>query len=105
MNDDYAQYRQRAGMRTVKRSMLGFLKAVVGYGVGLWLAEQLHAAGSITASDENLLVVLLGVWLTYRLLLFLATFLYAYWVMTMPPAGELVDEIRDRVRGVVEGRR
>lgn len=105
MNDDYARYRRRAAGRRVKRSMLGFLKAIVGYGVGLWLTEQLHAAGSITASDENLLVVLLGVWLTYRILVFLATFLYAQWLMSMPPAGEVVDEIRDRVRGVVEGRR
>lgn len=106
MNADLSRYRRRVGLRRVRRSMLGFLKAVVGYGVGLWGAERLHEIGAITASDENLLVVLLGVWILYRIALFMATFLCAQWVMTMPPASEVVDEIRDRVRGVIEeGRR
>lgn len=43
-------------------------------------------------------------WSAYRFLLFIATFLYGNWIMTMPPAGVIIDEIRDRVHGVVEDR-
>lgn len=97
MNDDHARYRRRRGGSIMKEGCIAVLKATVLAGVGTWMADALHTAGTITAGDENLLTVVISLWFSYRLLIALALFAYGQWVASMPPAGELVDDLRQRV--------
>ena len=59
-------YRLSVARRKVFRAGIKGGKTGVMALVGWWLAGALADAGAITASDENLLTVLIGIWFTWN---------------------------------------
>ena len=70
--------------------------------IGWWLADILANVGMITASDENLLAVLIGIWFTWKLLEILWLYAQGVWMVTQPPLLEVIRPYADRVRGAID---
>lgn len=84
----------RAGIKGDKTGVMAL--------VGWWLAGALADAGAITASDENLLTVLIGIWFTWKLLEVLWLYAQGVWMVTQPPFVEVIRPYTDRVRGAID---